>query len=134
MDFNRRTVPHPRRGEGSIKLSKKLSYLIQIARKQLKLIMGEDEENSVAEVLSSSDDYLTEPETDSNQPQTSKKQSKRKRKTTRNQEGYTFPRKTNNKSKASVSKPISTSNKFETLNNNETEIAKENQDIYLGIT
>ena len=52
---------------------KKLFCLIQITRKQLKFNMEEEEENSVPEVLGSCDDYLTEPETDSNQSLTTKK-------------------------------------------------------------
>ena len=56
--------------------------------------MGDEEENTGNEMFSS-DDYQTEPETEGNLPKETKKQTKRKRKTIRNSDGYTFPKKTN---------------------------------------
>ena len=130
MDLINGNKPHPSRGEGGIILSRELSSLIFIARTQLKLIMGDEEENTGNEMFSS-DDYQTEPETDGNLPKKTKKQTKRKRKTIRNSDGYTFPKKTNKKSKATTTatKQIETSNIFETLNNKENEVVKENENL-----
>ena len=95
MDPKREVEPRPTRGEGSLNFSKELQYLLQIARKYLRENMDGIEGNSVSEEESNSTDaYITESDSETDQPSVSTERNKRKSRTIVNAHRFTHPKKT----------------------------------------